>query len=384
MSHALSMLATLQSDDWIKCTDSHAAWLLRLSSRPPVDIVIPVFGGTERVAELLSSDALWEGVRQVIVVDDCSPDPALGVLLRETRSRHGNLVEIRNRRNFGFVISVNRGLRLAEDADVVVLNSDAVVGGSWLSRLQVSAYAFERVATVSPLSNAAGFFSLPVPRQDNSPPPGIDAETSCIVLSMITPKIHEETVATSGFCWYLRRDAREEIGLLDERLYYRGYAEDTDFCRRASVAGFKNLCSLQTFVVHGRGKSFGGEKERLKKVNGAMLQALDPTFLDDLRAYEAGSAVPVLAAAFGAIINAGGGKTIRDEIGMPKYCRIVESHSRETAPAWLELAPSDDVLNIRLRDAAVSLSVPAERLNDFLVYLNFRFGIQEVDDRIDA
>jgi GT2 family glycosyltransferase len=369
------VLSLLQGEDWLLCTDSYAAWTARLEKAPPIDVVIPFFGSADDLDDLISAAALWEGVRRVIVVDDCSPAPA------RARPISSDLVVVRNERNIGFVSSVNRGIGLAEDADVVVLNSDTKADGSWLRRLKLSAYAFDRVASVSPLSNAAGFFSVPNARSENDVPQGLDGETCSRILNFVSPRMHEEVVATSGFCWYLRRDALREVGLLDDRLFYRGYGEDNDFCRRASAMGFKNLCNLQTFVAHTRGKSFGLEKISLKQVNRKILDALDLSGHASMAANEANSTIPDVGAAFGAFIATLCGRSVDEMITLPKRYCIVAPEALGTTSDQLEMAPEQQNLSVHWRGTTTTLSVPHARLADFLSYLNLRFGMSGIDRR---
>jgi GT2 family glycosyltransferase len=43
--------------------------------------------------------------------------------------------------NLGFVATVNRGMALSQDNDVLLLNSDTEVANDWLDRLQRAAYS---------------------------------------------------------------------------------------------------------------------------------------------------------------------------------------------------------------------------------------------------
>ena len=53
-------------------------------------------------------------------------------------------------------------------------------------------------------------------------------------------------------CVLIRRAVIDEIGLLDER--FNGYGqEDTDYCRRAVIAGWKLACTADAVVKHGHG-----------------------------------------------------------------------------------------------------------------------------------
>ncbi len=69
----------------------------------------------------------------------------------------------RNDSNQGFVRSVNAGLALYPADDAVVLNSDTLVHGDWLSRLRAAAYSSPKIGTVTPWSNSGSIASYPSP-----------------------------------------------------------------------------------------------------------------------------------------------------------------------------------------------------------------------------
>src|ERR1700722_15573240 len=123
-------------------------------SRIIVDVVIPVYRGLTETRRCIDSVLADPGkpLGRVIVVEDHSPHPELVGWLVEMAARH-RIILIRNERNEGFVVSVNRGMEAAGSRDVVLLNSDTEVPLGWLSRLTAQAYADTRIATVSPLSN---------------------------------------------------------------------------------------------------------------------------------------------------------------------------------------------------------------------------------------
>jgi hypothetical protein len=73
----------------------------------------------------------------------------------------GQIALERNERNLGFVRSVNRGMALHPDRDVVLLNSDTEVANDWLDRLQRSALSQPDIGTVTPFSNNATICSYP-------------------------------------------------------------------------------------------------------------------------------------------------------------------------------------------------------------------------------
>ncbi len=296
----LANLAThINNSDWQSCTESFDGWERRLSNARPVSVVVPIFNGLDDVKKLLESKDLGNFASEVLLIDDHSPDPAIIATLKAAESEKEGIRVIRNPRNLGFVRTVNIGINQRQlNNDVVVLNSDTSPEGDWIERLQSVAYARPNVATVSPLSNSAGFFSLPKPNQVNAIPSELSPKECSQLLGWIAPSIYEETVATCGFCWYLRSDAIDRVGFLDEHLFHRGYAEETDFCLRASEQGLLNLCSLTTYVGHAGAHSFKGEKGLLKKNNANILKAIRPKFIEKLREYEQNSMLHELGNCF--------------------------------------------------------------------------------------
>src|SRR5690606_6022579 len=142
-----------------------------------VDVIIPVYEGLKETLDCIES-VLASGDKQkhrLIVINDKSPNPKLSSELRAHARRHGySLLE--NERNLGFVGTVNRGMALHENADVVLLNADTLVPDGWLDQLVAQAYSDPTIATVTPFSNNATICSYPNFCQDNKLPEGADVD----------------------------------------------------------------------------------------------------------------------------------------------------------------------------------------------------------------
>ncbi|MGE0223262.1 MAG: glycosyltransferase [Acetobacteraceae bacterium] len=250
----------------------------KLPKRVAVDVVIPVYRGLEQTRRCIAS-VLADTDRppgRVIVIDDRSPEPQLSAWLDQT-AQSGAIVLIRNRRNLGFVASVNRGMTEAGTHDVALLNSDTEVPRGWLKRLTAHAYAYSRIASVSPMSNNATICGWPA---NNGGPIALDlaletVDDACRVANAgrVVP-----LPTTVGFCMYIRRDALDELGLFDEEGFGRGYGEENDFCMRALERGWRHLLACDTFVYHEGSVSFGNDTAQLMKAGGALMRSRYPRY----------------------------------------------------------------------------------------------------------
>ncbi len=249
-----------------------------LPSGVVADVVIPVYRGLEETRRCIHSvlaDA--EPPRgRIIVVDDQSPDKALAGWL-DTLRDSGKIVLIRNKRNVGFVTSVNRGMEAAGDHDVILLNSDTEVPYGWLRRLMAQAYAAPRIATVSPLSNNATICGYP----GNEASPIVFAQDLAAIDAVCEQANAGRWVdvpTTVGFCMYIRRAALHEVGLFDAERFTLGYGEENDFCLRASARGWEHRLAVDIFVYHKGSVSFGAKAVRLAARAMDLLQERNPDY----------------------------------------------------------------------------------------------------------
>ena len=235
---------------------------LQSSGPRDVDIVVPVYAdaaATQRcINSVLSSAcrATW----RLVIVDDCGPEPELSAWLCSLADQNPRVTLLRNANNLGFVASVNRGMALHDNTDVLLLNSDTEVANDWLDRLQSAAYRAPDIASVTPFSNNATICSYPRFCADNALPQGLAvAELDALFASQMSGQAVDVPTGV-GFCMYVRRDALAQVGSFDVERFGRGYGEENDFCMRAKSHGWRHVHALDTFVWHQGGVSFGPEK----------------------------------------------------------------------------------------------------------------------------
>tara|TARA_R110002074_G_scaffold139168_1_gene284639 strand:+ start:1028 stop:4801 length:3774 start_codon:yes stop_codon:yes gene_type:complete len=225
-------------------------------------IVVPIYNAAEDVAICIERLKMYtpQGI-EIILIDDRSPDPVIRDIL-ETVQNDVRFRVLANSENMGFTRTVNRGLKEAQDADVIILNSDARVTPKWTEGLRAAAYSRPKVATVTAMSDRAGAFSAPNIGNDNALPPGIDEASFARAFRRRSLRLYPEVPTGNGFCMYIRRAGLDTLGSLDEEAFPRGYGEENDYCMRALRAGWLNLIDDATYVFHERTKSFGETKTK--------------------------------------------------------------------------------------------------------------------------
>ncbi len=213
---------------------------------------------------------------ELILIDDASPEPELSGYLDTLVGRAG-ITLLRNAHNLGFVQSVNRGMSLHAERDVVLLNSDTEVANDWLDRIRDCAYHEKEIGTVTPFSNNATICSYPNTCADNAlPTPGLVELDS--VFAQVNAGEHIDLPTAVGFCMYIKRACLDQVGLFDAGRFGRGYGEENDFSRRAAKAGWRNVLCADVFVFHSGGISFQGEREALMADSAEILASLHPEY----------------------------------------------------------------------------------------------------------
>lgn len=234
---------------------------LKQVSNAAIDVIVPVYKNTRLTLTCIRSVLECSNIiaANLIVIDDCSPESGLTDILRDL-SDTGCFELIRHSENLGFVKTVNRGMKIHPDRDVILLNSDTEVFGNWIDRLHYHAYSSPNVATVCPLTNSGTICSYPHTARDNSIPKDCTARELDAIARVVNEKQAVDAPTAVGFCMYIRRDAIQAVGYFDEVSFGTGYGEENDFCLRGRQAGLRDLIAADVFVRHFGSASFQDEK----------------------------------------------------------------------------------------------------------------------------
>lgn len=228
---------------------------------PRVSIVIPVYGQHLYTYNCLKSLQAHTDLSEVevLVVDDCSPQPAQPVL-REVLG----VQWLRNKTNLGFIGSCNAGAAQARGDFVLLLNNDVQVTAGWLQAL-LQVFALRTDAGMAgarlvypdgTLQEAGG-----VLWRDGSAwnwGRGQDPENPAY-------KYLRPVDYCSGACLLLRRADWQALGGFDTA-YTPAYYEDTDLAFRVRAMGKQVYYQPEATVVHYEGITSGtDETQGVKK-----------------------------------------------------------------------------------------------------------------------
>ncbi|MGD9519949.1 MAG: glycosyltransferase family 2 protein [Armatimonadota bacterium] len=201
---------------------------------------------------------------EVLLVDNASRDGTV----QAVRELHPEVTVVSNEANVGFAAANNQAIRLARGEYIFLLNPDTVLPERALDDLVRVADEHPRAGAVGPkLLNPDGTLQYSC-RRFPKPWAALFRNT---LFGRLFP--HErwtreylmadwdhnelrEVDWVSGAALLLRREAVEQVGLLDER-YFWG-SEDVDYCRRLEKAGWQVLYTPTPAIVH----IIGGSTDR--------------------------------------------------------------------------------------------------------------------------
>lgn len=192
----------------------------------------------------------------VLVLDDCSPEPGfsdfLGELCREFGATH-----YRSPRNLGIPRNVNLGLATAQRLDydyVIVSNSDVIYARNAVRVLLDVIESSPSAASATAWSTNVDPYSLP-----NGTEMYIEStEVADLIGEALTAEFGTralEIPAGISFAMIIPVGVLSTVGLMDP-VFGRGYGEESDWSARATNAGYRHLLAQGAFVYHaGRGST---------------------------------------------------------------------------------------------------------------------------------
>ncbi|MDY6953410.1 MAG: glycosyltransferase, partial [Thermodesulfobacteriota bacterium] len=195
---------------------------------------------------------------EIIVVDNVSSDGTQDYLKTLKRAK-----VILNATNNGFSRGCNQGIAQARGDYIVLLNPDTMVTQGWDGRLM--AHFQESVGAVGPVSNYVAGLQKVELYSDEKPSGHIDIKGLQDSLYQRNRGRSVETKLLIGFCFMIKREVIEDVGMLDEDLFLGN--DDLELSLRLRNKGHKLLVATDTFVYHKGQASFQSEpSEKTKRL----------------------------------------------------------------------------------------------------------------------
>lgn len=214
---------------------------------PLVSIIIINFNGIDYLKDCFESLRKidyqnWE----VIVVDNGSSDGSVEFL--EKYKKFKSLTIIKNSCNLGFAEPNNQGYRQAKGDYILLLNNDTKVKRDFV-KLTVERMAKEpKIGVAQPkifLMEKAGYL-------DNTG--SFITKTGFLkhegFLEKDSARFNKEKIifAAKGACMFIKREVIKKVGLFDKDFF--AYFEESDFCWRVWLTGYKIIYFPGTYIYH--------------------------------------------------------------------------------------------------------------------------------------
>jgi len=186
---------------------------------------------------------------EVILVDNGSTDATASVISPSASLGASNFKVIRNKKNLGFCVGNNQAAKVARGKYILLLNNDTEVTPNFLAILVRDLENGDSIGVVQPKIRQ-------LLKKDK-----LDACCSFLTSTGFlyhygysqkqSDKKYNKRLfmySAKGACFLTRKSLIDRIGLFDED--YFAYFEETDFCYRVWLSGFKVLYEPSAEIFH--------------------------------------------------------------------------------------------------------------------------------------
>lgn len=241
-------------------------------------VIVLNYNGSQLTLNCLKSLSLIKATGYLIstiVVDNASRDNSVNLV----NNQFPKIKIIKNNENLGFAEGNNIGIRYAlnNEADyILLLNNDTIVDNNLVDGLLKAFSENEKAGIISPKIYFAPGYEFHFNRYQKTDLGRIIWYAGGIIdwknvlgshrgVDEVDNGQYQKIVETdfaTGCCMLIKREVFKKIGLLDKRYFL--YFEDTDFCQRAKLAGYKIVYSPYSFLWHLNAGSAGGSGSKLQ------------------------------------------------------------------------------------------------------------------------
>lgn len=217
-------------------------------SPPKCDIIIPTWNNLKYLkvcVESIRANTDWP--HNIIVVSSGTDGTA------EWLKAQPDVIHVISPTRMHFSEANNKGIEVAREKYLCLLNDDTIVGQGWLGAMMHEAMK-PGIAAVGPFSNCdRGWLHDEVIRVEGK---DLVAGMSLEDVEKIIPAIgkyrhRKEVIERKWVAFYatlLKREAVDKIGLLDEN--FKSGDEDMDYCKRLRDADYRIVATYDSWVFH--------------------------------------------------------------------------------------------------------------------------------------
>ena len=224
-----------------------------------IDIIIVNYNSTDYLLKCLQTifDDLGGLSANMFVQDNGSKDGADRII-----SLHPQIIFKKNKCNLGFSRAVNQALKQSSAPYIFILNPDTFIEKGFFDSAITYLEDHSDVGVLGPkvldhdgsIQGSARSFPTPLTSifGRKSPLTKLFPNNSITTSNILTTKSDGKTPMevdwVSGACMVVRREAINDVGLLDERFFM--YWEDADWCRRMREKGWKVIYFPLASIIH--------------------------------------------------------------------------------------------------------------------------------------
>lgn len=229
-------------------------------NKPLVSIIIVNYNGKDVLLTCLKSlEDLSYPNYELILVDNGSTDGSLKALAK----LNTKFTLLQNDRNLGFAPANNQGVKVAKGEYLLLLNNDTIVSPDLLDKMVAKMESVKAIGAMQPkiylmdkpgyLDNAGSFLNT------------IGFSNHWGFGQKDDPEFSKEReiFAAKGACLLTRASIVKKVGLFDDA--FGSYFEESDYCWRVWMAGWKVLYYPETFIYHKVG--FTSSKQSAVDIN---------------------------------------------------------------------------------------------------------------------
>ncbi|HEY3783182.1 MAG TPA: glycosyltransferase [Fimbriimonadaceae bacterium] len=210
-------------------------------------IIVVTFNSMETIKGCVESVVAFLGTfDELVLVDNDSTDETPGYL-NSLIGADPRVKVILNQKNLGFSEGCNVGIRNSQGDFIVLLNPDTTVIEGWIGRMRAY-FEDSRVGAVGPMSNGVcGLqqYNLHFPKNVKS---GLSPNDLHDLAVKVNARRGVESKLLIGFCFMIRRNVLDQMGLLDKELFLG--CDDLDLSWRLRLAGYKLMIATDVLILH--------------------------------------------------------------------------------------------------------------------------------------